>query len=274
MSSLDGQRVAILEARRASELANLLSRHGAIPIHAPALREVSVDSAPVAQAVLHELEAGQIDLLILLTGVGTQQLIDGAANLGLEQAMLATLAKTTLVCRGPKPTAVLRRYELRPSISAASPYTINDLISSLDPIELAGRGVGLLHYGERDHKLADYCQARGARLHEHSVYEWQLPVDISPLQALLTQAIAGEIDIFSFTSQIQVRHLLQVAEQQGQAQALIRAMQQAVVAAVGPSCAQALINVGIQNVIVPEQPFMGQMVQRILAQVSSNSQTH
>lgn len=270
MSSLHGQRIAILEARRASELANLLSRHGATPIHAPALREVSVDAAPVAQAVLQELEAGQIDLLILLTGVGTQQLIDGAASVGLEQAMLTGLAKTTLVCRGPKPTAVLRRYELRPSISAASPYTINDLINSLDQVELAECGVGLLHYGERDRKLADYCLERGAVLHEHSVYEWQLPADISPLIALIEHAIAGQIDIFTFTSQIQVRHLLQVAEQQGQAQALIAAMQQALVAAVGPSCAQALINVGIQQVIMPEQPFMGQMVQRILDQVSVN----
>ncbi|MFD3165532.1 uroporphyrinogen-III synthase [Herpetosiphon sp. NSE202] len=271
MSSLDGQRVAILEARRASELANLLSRHGAIPIHAPALREVSVDAAPVAQAVLQQLEAGQIELLILLTGVGTQQLIDAAASLELEQAMLAALANTTLVCRGPKPTAVLRRYGLRPSISAASPYTINDLINSLDQVELAGRGVGLLHYGERDRKLADYCLERGAVLHEQSIYEWQLPADLSPLDALIEQAIAGQIAIFTFTSQIQVRHLLQVAEQQGQAHALIAAMQQAIVAAVGPSCAQALINVGIHDVIMPEQPFMGQMVQRILNHVSINS---
>ncbi|XSG76673.1 uroporphyrinogen-III synthase [Herpetosiphon llansteffanensis] len=273
MSSLHGQRVAILEARRASELANLLSRHGATPIHAPALREVSVDADPVAQAVLQQLEAGQIELLILLTGVGTQQLIDGAANLGLEQAMLAALAKTTLVCRGPKPTAVLRRYELRPSISAASPYTINDLISSLDQVNLAECGVGLLHYGERDRKLADYCLELGAVLHEHSVYEWQLPADLSPLYALIEQAIAGQIDIFTFTSQIQVRHLLQVAEQQGQAQALIAALQQAIVAAVGPSCAQALINVGIHAVIMPEQPFMGQMVQRILNHITSKRPT-
>ena len=263
MSDLYGQRVAVLEARRSSELANLIGRLGGTAVCAPALREVTADAAPVARELLAGLGDGSIDLVILLTGVAIQQVLDSAATLGRDAELITRLDTATLACRGPKPTAVLRRAGLRPQVVAASPYTNADLISALDDLPLDGRGVALLHYGERNAPLADYLAGRGASLRELSVYEWQLPEDHTLLVELVHSILRGQIDAIAITSQIQLRHLLHIADLLGQREALIAALNTVVVAAVGPTCAAALREAGIAVAVTPENPFMGQMVNEL-----------
>ncbi|HYF64247.1 MAG TPA: uroporphyrinogen-III synthase [Herpetosiphonaceae bacterium] len=260
MSPLYGQRVAVLEARRSSELANLIGRLGGTAVCAPALREVSGDAAPAARELLDGLGDGSIDLVILLTGVAVQQVFDAAAALGRDGELVARLNAATLVCRGPKPTAVLRRSGLRPQVVAASPYTNADMISALGDLPLTGRGVALLHYGERNAPLANYLAGRGARLRELSVYEWQLPEDHTLLVDLAQSILRGQIDAIAITSQIQLRHLLRIADLLGQREALVAALNAIVVAAVGPTCAAALREAGVAVAVMPENPFMGQMV--------------
>lgn len=260
MSALYGQRVAVLEARRSSELANLITRLGGTAVSAPALREVSADATPAVRALLAGLESGNIDLLITLTGVAVQHMFDAATALNRHAELIARLDAATLVCRGPKPTAVLRRVGLRPQVVAASPYTNAELRSALDELPLAGRGVALLNYGERNPQLAEYLAERGAATHELSVYEWQLPDDHTPLVELVQSILRGQISAIAITSQIQLRHLLHIAELLGQRAALIAALNTIVVAAVGPTCAAALRAAGIAVAVMPEHPFMGQMV--------------
>ncbi len=63
--------VAAFESRRASEMDSLISRHGGRPRVAPSMREVPLeDDCAVAEFVRRLLD-GQIDVLLLLTGVGT-----------------------------------------------------------------------------------------------------------------------------------------------------------------------------------------------------------
>jgi catechol 2,3-dioxygenase-like lactoylglutathione lyase family enzyme len=104
-------------------------------------------------------------------------------------------------------------------------------------------------------------QARGCRLTELSLYEWQLPDDTGPLQDLVRDLIAGRVDAIAFTSQIQARHLFQVAADFGQADALTQALNgRTVVAAIGPTCATALQRLGVTPDVVPEHPKMGHLV--------------
>ena len=95
---------------------------------------------------------------------------------------------------------------------------------------------------------------------EVSLYGWRLPEDLQPLQDAIRAIVAGDIDVAAFTTQIQVRHLLQVAESMGMKDDLKNALQNVVVAPVGPVCVRALQAEGIVPHVVPEHPKMGYLV--------------
>jgi uroporphyrinogen-III synthase len=262
-SKLNGARVALLEGRMSSELANLVKHYGGEPVTAPALKEEQIDSSQEILSFIEKLEKGEISVLIFLTGVGVSTLLKEAENLGVLDRLLTVLnsSKVTNVCRGPKPSSVLRRNNINISVSVPEPYTTHDIITSISALELEGKGVGILHYGERNLPLTEEIKNRGANLIELCLYEWRLPDDLEPIKNLIKDIIYGSIDATAFTSQIQVRHLFQVASDIGLADDLTNAMRtKTVVVAVGPTCALALENFGTPPQVVPEHPKMGPML--------------
>src|SRR5437762_12706109 len=78
--ALGGVRIVIFETRRADELTTMLERHGATVMRAPALREASLPRSPAALELARRLEAGEVDVVILLTGVGTRALAAAVAD--------------------------------------------------------------------------------------------------------------------------------------------------------------------------------------------------
>ena len=258
MAKFHGARVALLEARMGSEMAELVRRMGGTPVLAPAVREVPREAETTA--FLDALIAGRFSVVIFQTGVGTQALLREAERRGQLPSALAVLGKATIVCRGPKPTAVVRRYGLPAPIVPLRPYTSTELLTAIEHIDLAGREVALVHYGERNTGLADALSARGARLNEVCPYEWALPEDIEPLRALARNP-AAMVDAIAFTSQVQVRHLFAVAAEMGVGPELTAALRDdVIVAAVGPVCADALKAVGVTPDVQPADPKMGPLL--------------
>ena len=99
--------VLLLESRRATELATLVSSFGGRPIVAPSLREVPLaqqhDSIEFAHAVIR----GDYDCVIFLTGVGARLLLDVVGAEGLRDSFVEGLRRTKVIARGPKPMPVL-----------------------------------------------------------------------------------------------------------------------------------------------------------------------
>lgn len=268
MPALDGVRVAVLESRRSSELSELVRRLGGEPRAVPAVREVPrLEQVP---AFLDGLEAGRFDVAIFLTGVGASRLLREAQRLGrLDDAVSAFRAVTT-ACRGPKPSAVLRQYDVPVTVRAAEPYTTTELLEALASVPLTGRAVALLHYGERNEPLADALRQRGAVLEELCLYEWHLPEDTAPLATLVDEIIAGGIDAVTFTSQIQCRHLFTVAAEHRLSDQLADALRtRATVAAIGPVCVDALKRHGVTPQVVPTQAKMGFLMTELAAFLQS-----
>ena len=272
MATFDGARVAVLEARRGSEMAELVRRLGGEPRSAPAVHEVPhLERVP---AFLDALDEKRFDVAIFLTGVGVSRLLMEAQQLGRLDDALAALRALENVCRGPKPSAVLRQYDVPVAIRVPQPYTTTELLSAIAAVPLHGRGVALLHYGERNEPLADALRERGARLEELCLYEWQLPDDTVPLAALVREIVRGGIDAISFTSQIQCRHLFAIADSLGMSVDLNDALRsRVVVAAIGPVCADALKRYGVTPQVVPTQPKMGFLVTELAAYYRSREST-
>src|SRR3989304_6243051 len=102
---LEGLRVVSFESRRSEELAQLIRSHGGEPIRAPALQEVPLTQQTEALAFGESLMAGGSDVLILLTGVGTNMLVDVLATRWPRHEITGAMRGTKLVCRGPKTVA-------------------------------------------------------------------------------------------------------------------------------------------------------------------------
>jgi uroporphyrinogen-III synthase len=257
--SFDGRTIVLLEARMATEAAALVRKMGGVPYAVPAVREVIQpgEAAPFIDALV----SGTFSIVVFLTGAGVSALIHEAERLGRLEATLAALRLTGVVCRGPKPVAVLRQHNVPVLVTAAEPYTSNELLEALGSIGLNGTAVALVHYGEANGPLCAALSARGAQLDELLLYEWKMPDDVEPLKVLVRELAAGRMDAIAFTTQIQCRHLFRVAADLGLCSQLAGAINaHAAVAAVGPVCADVLRVFGVIPDVVPLRPKMRPMM--------------
>jgi uroporphyrinogen-III synthase len=258
---LQGVRVALLEARMGTELATLVQRYGGVVRSVPAVRETPVDCADVVADLLTRLRTPAHRVHVFLTGAGATALLQEAERQNQLAFVVESLKRGTIVSRGPKPAAALKRYGVSVDVSAASPYTSYELLDAMRDMDLADAEITIIHYGERNGALADALRQRSAGLHELCVYEWRLPDDLGPLQDLTRDIVTRDVDAVIFTSQVQWKHLLHVASDLGMADAVISALgADVVVAAVGPICSGALIESGVQPQVVPQNPKMGALV--------------
>ena len=259
MATLRGRRIALLESRLSHEIATLVQRLGGVPITAPALDEVPCHDD--FNVFMDGLARRRFSLAIFLTGTGTRTLLAEAERRGRLNDAVAALSQTTIACRGAKPLSALKRHGLRAQITTAKPHTTRAMMDALSTVDVKDRGVVLVHYGERNAEIADNLRERGARLEEVCPYEWTLPEDLGPITNVVREAIARRIDAVLFTSQVQCRHLFQVAAEMGLLEGLALSLNQdIVIGAVGPVCASALKKVGVTPDVIPSSPNIPSLI--------------
>ena len=272
---LDGVRVALLEARMRGELAQLVQRYGGVVRSAPAVREATLDCAEVVSDFLNRLHAPARRIHVFLTGAGVNALLQEAERQGQLGFAVESLRRGTIACRGPKPSAALKRYGLSTNVSAASPFTSHDLLEAMACLDLSGADITVIHYGERSEALGEALRQRGAMLHELCVYEWRLPEDVGPLERMVCGVVRREVDAVIFTSQVQWKHLRRVAASLGLLNDLVRALNDdIVVAAVGPVCSAALHEAGVRPRVVPQNPKMAPLVAALARHFSAPNSTN
>ncbi len=263
--SLRGTRVAILEARMGTELASLVERSSGVPYCVPAVREVERECKDEVARTISWLE-GERRLVVLLNGAGVNALFRAAADLGREAELRAALARAELVCRGPKPVAALKARGLSPTVRVDEPYTTREVLQAFDDIALHDRDALVVHHGERNEAVVVALVRAHVKVLELSLYDWELPEDLEPLVCLIDEIVERRVGAVAFTTQIQARHLVQVAEQVHKKKELVLALNtHTLAAAIGPTCAEMLRELGIPPRVVPPKPSMGSLV-RSLAQ--------
>jgi uroporphyrinogen-III synthase len=258
--------VLSFESRRAAEIGALVQRYGGTIITAPSLREIPIGTNPESEEFLRRLEQGSVDIVILLTGVGTQALATALAPLCPPSRFAALLGGTALVARGPKPVAALRQLGLSPAVVVPEPNTWREILAALDAhVPLAGRRVAVQEYGRSNDELLEGLRARGAEVLPVPVYRWAYPEDREPLRAGVRRLADGAVDIALFTSAQQVEHVVETAVELQRLDALRAAIGRVVVASVGPVCSAALRAHGLPIDLEPEHPKMGHLVNAVAA---------
>ncbi len=272
MSGFTGLRVLALESRRATELAKLVGTYGGEPVVAPAMREVPLESNKEALAFAKALFAGEFDMVIFLTGVGTRALLSVVETAYKREEYIAALQRVKVVARGPKPVAALRELGITPAITAPEPNTWRELLLALDEatsreeLRLRGARVAVQEYGVSNSELLRGLRERGASVTRVPVYQWALPEDCTPLQAAVKSLVAGEIDVVLFTTGVQVTHLFQIAAEMKLEEPMRLGLGRAIVASIGPTTSEELQRHGVRADLEPSHPKMGFLVKETAEQ--------
>jgi uroporphyrinogen-III synthase len=262
--SFAGLRVFAFESRRAAEMAQLIRNRQGEPVVAPSMREAPLERSEEAFAFAERLFAGQFDMVILLTGVGTRLLHKTLAARYPAERFPEALGRTTIVARGPKPVAALREMGLKPAVTAPEPNTWRELLAALEG--RPERRIAVQEYGRSNPDLLGALRARGAEVTPVRVYGWDLPEDTGPLREAAARIAAGEADVALFTTAMQVAHLFRVAGEAGVDAAKLQAgLARAAIGSIGPTTTEALEEYGIRPDLEPSHPRMGFLVQETAA---------
>lgn len=266
-----GMTVAAFESRMADQMATLIARHGGKPMVAPSLQEIPLENNTEALDFAKHLMAGAVDLLILLTGVGTRTLVDvWKTELPLE-AIQQALTNTTLVCRGPKPIAALKELGLKPHITVPEPNTWRDILQTLDdfkPEGLSGLRIAIQEYGTANTELSQGLTQRGARVTSVAVYRWALPDDVEPLKRALRRIMDGQASVVVFTSAAQVDHVVKLLDAADELAAFREALGKTMVASIGPITSQRLRHHHLPVDFEPSHAKMGILVKEASEQAA------
>jgi uroporphyrinogen-III synthase len=275
MSGFDGLRVLALESRRAAELAKLITTYGGAPLVAPSMREVPLESNKEALGFAAALLAGEFDMVIFLTGVGTRALLGVVETVHDRGKYVAALQRVKVVARGPKPVAALREIGITPAITAPEPNTWHELLRALDDagkasqeLGLQGARVAVQEYGVSNPELLSGLRERGAIVARVPVYRWALPHDLAPLRAAITAIAEGTVDVALFTTTVQAVHLFQVAAEMKMEEPVRNGLCRAIVASIGPTTSEELQRRGIRADLEPSHPKMGYLVKEASEQAA------
>ena len=270
LSGFGNRRVLSLESRRAREMAQLIANNGGEPIVAPSTREVQTEDHGDARKFVTSLKDGNVDIVIFLTGVGARALASAVEEVCPLEELIRTLSRITVIARGPKPVAVLREWGVPIAAVVPEPNTWRELLDLLDQkkdlIPLKGRSVAVQEYGASSPDLLAGLAERGAQVTPIRVYEWSLPEDTGPLRQAVLAISRREIDVLLVTSAVQIRHLLQIAEEMKMKDEVVRTLGRTVVGSIGPVASAALKDLGIPVDMEPSHPKMGFLVKEAAEQ--------
>ena len=263
--SFNGLRVLVLESRRARELGLIVTSYGGQPLVAPSMREVPIESNAEAVRFIDDLIAGEFDVVVLLTGVGSRVLLDIVQRVqGTRKRLIEALKEAVVVCRGPKPLVVMREIDVPVFLTAPEPNTWRELLAALDErkseLSLDGLNVAVQEYGASNPDLLAGLEARGARVTPVPVYQWALPEDVGPLRKAAQAVADGALDVVLFTTATQAAHLMKIAEELGLADRVLAGLRRMVVGSIGPTTSEELRQRGIQIDLESSHPKMGFLV--------------
>lgn len=268
-TGFDGLHVLSLESRRGAEMTKLITNAGGVPTVVPSMREVPLEDNHEALEFVREVIAGRIEIVIFLTGVGAQTVIRVAESANQRDTYLEALKKIPVVARGPKPVSVLRPLGVPITLTAPEPNTWRELVQALDAnassVPLGGKSVAVQEYGASNEELLAELKKRGAIVRRVPVYDWQLPEDLRPLRGAVQQIVDGKVDVVFFTTSVQVRHLMRIADEMGKANEVRRELGNAFVASIGPMTSEELRQNGLPVDMEPSHPKMGFLVSEAAA---------
>lgn len=264
---LAGFVVAVTATRRRQELAEALRRRGAAVIEAPLLRYVNHDDTAQVRGTTLACVARPPDYLVVTTGHGWRGWLQAADRWQLAEPVLAALAGTRILARGPVAASAVRASGL-PVAWSPPGEELADVLDWLLREELAGKRVVIVEAGSPCTEFVTRLREREAEVLALSVYRWAPPVSRTSVHRLTRLVLRGEVHAVSFVSAPAVSHLLDVVSR-ARRDGLVTAFATDVLAAcVGPVCAQPFTEREVP-VVWPEPARLDPLVELIRVELTA-----
>ena len=260
--------VGVTADRRWEEQADLLRRRGLDVLHGPSMRTMDLAQDQALRSATHALIDSPPDWLVATTGVGIRSWLAAADGWGIQADLLAALGSARIVARGAKSRSVLRQAGLEVSWVAPG-ESMAEVVEHLRTADggVADATVAVQLFDPDEHPATAALRGLVGRLVEVPVYRWLLPKDPQPAERLISAAVDGSLAAITFTSQPALRFLFAIAERMGLRDELVSACNRDRVLAVciGPVCAEAGAEVGLERMVWPE-PFRLPPMVRLVAE--------
>ena len=258
--------VCSFESRKRDAMTSLIERNQGNPTLVHSMDEIPLEDNAQVKSFCEKLFRGEIDVIVFMTGVGATALLNAAELYFPREQVLAAFRKIIVVVRGPKPTVVLRNWEVPIHYSAPEPNTWHEIISVLDDkkFSVTGKHIAVQEYGKPVEEFYKALRNRGAQVLPIAVYRWALPDDTSGLRNAIHATIRGDYNVLMFTSAQQITHVLQIAEEEQVKEDWLLAASKTMIASVGPTCTEALQEVGLPVDFESSPPKMGPLVKDAL----------
>ncbi len=269
-TGFQGMGVVSFESRMADVMVKAITSRGGRAISAPSMQEIPLENNPEAFAFAEKLLAGNIDVMIFMTGVGARMLMDILSLRYPQKEILEKISKLVIVARGPKPVQALKELGIPVTITVPEPNTYLEILEALDlsrrSVSLEGSTVAVQEYGIPGEDLLKGLKKRGANVVQVPVYRWALPDDTQPLESAIREIIEGKIQIALFTNAMQIRNVFRVASEKGLENDLRKAFQNLVISSIGPTCSETLRECGLKIDLEPSHSKIGHLVSETAAQ--------
>ena len=260
----DGLKVTSFESRRAKEISKLIAYHGGVPRVAPSMKEIPLENSPGLVEFAKIFLDGKVDILILMTGVGTRYLSKYISENFNFDKYISALKNTFIVARGPKPVSALKELKIKPNITIPEPNTWRDIVDTIDKgIDVDNKSVAVQEYGISNKKFLSELKKRGAEVRPVNIYKWGLPDDINPLKDAIDSVSKCKEDLVLFTSSQQVVNLLKIAKKEGKQDSLYNGFKKSLICSIGPTTTETLKKFNLSVDYEPDSPKMGNLVKEI-----------
>jgi uroporphyrinogen-III synthase len=202
-------------------------------------------------------------VLIANTGVGIRSWFGAAESWGRGEALLDALRGTRVIARGPKASGAVHSLGLE-VVARAPGERLRECIDLARVGLTHGERVVVQLDGGATPPDADTLKAAGATVIELPVYRWQRTDEPRPAVRLAEGVVAGRVHAVTFTSGPAITTLLELAAEEGLADALRTTLASGavVVGCVGPVCAEVAEASGFGggDLVVPRSWRLGPLV--------------
>jgi uroporphyrinogen-III synthase len=228
-----------------AESVKLANSMGFDTITAPMIDVVDKTDANF-KGFVERVMGGRADYVIFTSANGVEFTL---LKLDEPDEFIEQLNKTQVVAIGPKTEKALQKNGIRVSIVPES-FSSHGLVEQMSGIEGAVIEIARSSHGAPE--LVDGLLKKGAVVHETQVYQLISPRD-ERHKKLMERALAGEIDIFAFTSSMMARNFMALGDEMGVKDELVRIMNEKTVAAIGKPTADTLSGFGVEVKVMPKR---------------------
>lgn len=238
--------IAIMRpAHYIADSVKLASSMGFSTITAPMI-DVIDKKDPDFVGFLERVMDGESDYVIFTSVNGVEFTL---LKLRYPDDFIERLNRINVVAIGPKTKEALRKNGIHVSLMPEE-FSSTGIIDALSGIEGAVVEIARSSHGAQE--LVRGLLEKGAIVHETQVYQIISPRD-ERHDKFIKLILAGEIDIFPFTSSMMVRNFMALSKEKGKKDEIIDILNRKMVAAIGKPTYDTLMEYGVNVSVVPKR---------------------